>query len=393
MTLTVLFDLDDTLLNTNMGDFLPAYFQGLGQALAHLGSQQTITRQIRFAVDKMVCNRDPSRLLREIFAENFYPSLGTSETECAQRLSEFYAVDFPKLQSLVQAKPEAQQLINECRSQGFNLAIATNPLFPETATRQRIRWAGLDPNHLPFFSSYDNFHFTKPNLSYYAEVIGRLGWPEGPIIMVGDSVPLDLLPAEQMGLHTFWVALETDTSDRPHGSLTDLRPFLANLKESDPSQAISEAPEVLTAILRSTPAVMDSWLKTTATEALHRALSRSEWSANEIFWHLADFEARIYQPQWQQLLTDPDQVIPHIETSTWDQDRKYHTRHPEDAWQYFYQQRMASLKAIETLLQQGSFDRIVDHAVFSKTRISELVAFTAKHDRLHLRQCAEVLLI
>ena len=35
MTLTLLLDLDDTLLETNMGAFIPAYFQALSKHLAN----------------------------------------------------------------------------------------------------------------------------------------------------------------------------------------------------------------------------------------------------------------------------------------------------------------------------------------------------------------------
>ncbi len=34
MTLTLLLDLDDTLLNTNLDSFIPAYFQALAKELA-----------------------------------------------------------------------------------------------------------------------------------------------------------------------------------------------------------------------------------------------------------------------------------------------------------------------------------------------------------------------
>lgn len=393
MKLTVLFDLDDTLLNTNTGEFLPAYFNGLGQALSHLGSQEKITEQIRVAVDQMIANQDPSKLLKEVFAENFYSALGTTETECQDFLEKFYASEYPKFQSLIDPKPEVRSLVQWCKSQKLRMAIATNPLFPETATLQRIKWAGLKPKDFQFFSTYENFHFAKPNLRYYAEAIGRLGWPEEPIVMVGDNLTHDILPVEEMGLDTFWVDSVVKETKRPQGSLSDVKHFLVNLQNTNCENSLAENPEVLIAVLRSTPAVLNSWLEIYDRDVLHQKPSKNEWSVNEIFWHLSDFEERVYLPQWRQLLQNPDQSVPHIEINHWSKEENYASRDLNHAYQRFLKCRLDSLELIEALLEKGFFEINIQHMVFSEAKISELVGFAARHDRLHLRQCAGVLQI
>ena len=393
MTLTVLFDLDDTLLKSHMGSFLPAYFSGLGQTLAQLGSQEKIKKQIRYAVGEMVANQDPSKYLKEIFASNFYAPLRTTESECQPALDRFYTEEFPKFRSLVSQNPKAKLLIKWCQSQQMKLAITTNPLFPETATRQRIEWAGLDPQDFTFFSTYDNFHFTKPNFRFYAEALGRLGWPEDSLVMVGDDLTLDLLPAEQMGLATFWIDPEIDSANRPHGTLADAQDFLSSLHHKKEVLKLSNDPEVLLAVLRSTPAVINTWLDDYDSGILHQPPAKDEWSVNEVFWHLADFEERVYLPQWEQLLINPNQPVSHVETSHWAEAHDYASREPKKAWERFMRSRNSSLEIINALFEKGLFEIFIHHTVFSETQISELVAFAAKHDRLHLRQCAESLKI
>jgi FMN phosphatase YigB (HAD superfamily) len=386
MTLTVLFDLDDALLNTNKGEFPPAYFNGLGQALSHLSSQETIIKQIGVAVEKMVENQDPSRFLKEVFAENFYPPLGNTEENCQAIIDCFYAGEFPKLQALVEPKPEACKLIQWCKTQNMRLAIAINPLFPETATRQRIIWAGLKPEDFYFFLTFHNFHFTKPTLCFYAEALGRLGWPEGPLLMVGDDLVHDLLPVEEIGLKTCWVNPMVVKTKKSHGVLSAVRGLLSYLQETKEESELSSDPEVLLAELRSTPAVINTWLETLNRDALHHAPAVDEWSINEALWHLADFEEQIYLRQREALLKDPDRIEPQIETSRWAEERDYASREPEETCQRFLDGRMASLEKIETLLDRGFFNRAVHHNVFNETKISELVDFSARHDRLHLRQ-------
>ena len=205
MTLTILFDLDDTLLQTNIPDFIPEYFNELGQAFANLASTKQITQQVQYAVKCMEANQDPAIGLHEIFSRNFYQPLGSTEAEQQETLTNFYNEVYPKLQSVTTQITEAPPLINWCKAQGFSMAIATNPLFPETATRQRIEWAGLQTEDFEFFTTFNNFHFTKPNLTYYAECLGKMGWPEDQIVMIGDSLSHDLIPVETFGYPTFWI--------------------------------------------------------------------------------------------------------------------------------------------------------------------------------------------
>jgi len=390
MTLTVLFDLDDTLLHTNMPEFIPAYFGSLGQTFSNLASPKQIAQQIQFAVAQMEANQDPSIGLHEIFSQNFYPPLSTTEGENTETLTKFYRDEYPNLQAVTGQVPGVLDLIDWCRSQGAQMAIATNPLFPETATRQRINWAGVHPEDFEFFSSFDNFHFTKPNLTYYAECLGRLGWPEGHVIMVGDSLTHDLLPMDPMGFPTFWINPPEDNPGRPHGSLSAVKSWLPEITSRAPVE-LDNTPEVNNAILRSTPAVLDSWIKENNGTAFTVKSSPAEWNMTEVLWHMADMEAEVYLPQWQQLLSDPSILLSAPDISQWAVDRQYHCRSITEAWEKFVTARKKSLFCFEEIDQKGLFQTTIQHTIFSYATVSELVAFTARHDRIHLRQCKGLL--
>ncbi len=390
MTLTVLIDLDETLLQTNTDAFLPAYFSALSQALSALGSEEKIMRQMRYAVSQMTQNVDPAKSLRQVFVENFYRPLGSTEAACLEAVDTFYQKDYPKLKKLTQPKQGAPELVGWCRSQGIPMGIATNPLFPRIATHLRIAWAGFDPDDFVFVSTYDDFHFTKPNLTYYAESLGRMGWPESPTVMIGDDLTYDLLPMERMGYPTFWVNSEVQETDREHGTLSGAKGILEELAQNG-SSSLNHHPEVQMAVLTSTPSVIDTWLKTVPNDVLHYKPAKQEWSILETLWHLADYEREIHQPQWEQLNIDPTSPIKPVETSTWAEDRDYQNRTPEDAFNAFLTARRASLSLIQSLWDKGLFDVSVQHTIYSHAKIKELVAFSAKHDRLHLRQCFNIL--
>jgi len=61
MSLTLLLDLDDTLLDSNMNDFIPAYFQALSGFLAAQVPPETMLPALIAGTRKMMANSDPSR--------------------------------------------------------------------------------------------------------------------------------------------------------------------------------------------------------------------------------------------------------------------------------------------------------------------------------------------
>ena len=75
MSLTLLFDLDDTLLETNLEAFVPAYFQALVRHLAGHVAGEVLLPALVNGLSRMSENEDPTRTLQEIFEADFYPKL------------------------------------------------------------------------------------------------------------------------------------------------------------------------------------------------------------------------------------------------------------------------------------------------------------------------------
>ena len=390
MNLTILSDLDDTLISTNVGQFFPKYFSDLGNALKDLGPNKSIQKQIFYAVRQMEKNLDPGKLLSEIFAENFFTPLGTTAATHKGDILNFYHQEYPKLKTLTTFRPEAPELVNWCQQQNIVFAIATNPVFPEVATRERIIWAGLDPEAFPFFTTYDYFHFTKPNLAYYAECLGRLGWPEGKIVMLGDDPIRDIAPMQALGFPTFLIHQEKNGYKGDEGTIADVKRWLEKVN-SQPDAEPQFSPEANLAIMRSTPAVMDSWLRLLPEAAFHAETKPGEWNLTEIFWHLADFEDEVYLRQWEGLAADSTAQITPPETSRWAEERAYRQRDPKEAHQKFYKSRMASLEILASLIEKGMLDQSFQHPVFSQSTLAELISFVSRHDRIHLRQSWETM--
>jgi len=389
MTLTLLLDLDDTLLDTNMDAFLGAYFQALSSFLSPYIEPELMLSSLAKGTHKMMADLDPRTTLREVFDPEFFPKFDVSRDLLNERIDEFYANVFPALEHVIRKNEHAVPFVEWAIEQGYRLAIATNPLFPLAAIHHRMRWAGLPPEKYPFevISAYEAFHFSKPNAAYYAEVAARMGWPEGPILVVGNDVEADLTPAQVLGFPTFWIdngdENESEFEPTARGSIGDLRPWLETIDLSTLEPA-SSSPEALIALMLSTPAALSGLLEQAPGPDLKRRPEPNEWSLTEVICHLRDTEIEVNLPRLRMLSELDVPFIPARETDAWAEERDYNAQDAGQALWDFTSSRMQTVELLHGLTDE--WGRRARHAIFGPTDLQELVKFMVEHDKLHIRQ-------
>lgn len=391
MTLTLLLDLDDTLLGNHMDTFLPAYLQALSGHLSEVIVPGQMIATLLAATRRMIENQDPNCTLQEVFDAAFYPAIGVNKADIQPIIDDFYERVFPKFRSLTQFRPEAVELVDAARDRGYQIAIATNPLFPRSATMQRVEWAGFDPQIYSFalVSTYEKFHFAKPSPFYFAELLATLGWPEGPVLVVGDDLERDIEPALQMGIKSYWINNQSDlpgglNPPAVSGDLADLLLWLDRL----PPEALhpdKRLPSALLAALAATPAVLDGLCRDLSSESWCERPGADQWSPTEIFCHMRDVELEVNIPRVQMVLRDVNPFIPGKDTDPWAEQRHYILQDGPRAMQSFVNARRELLQLLQNSPLQA-WERTARHAILGPTDMTELVGIIAEHDRLHLRQ-------
>lgn len=391
MSLILLIDLDDTLLGNAMDTFVPAYTQALAKRLADFAAPDRLIGQLIQATRWMVQNQDPTLTLEQVFDRYFYPALGFERQTVQTLIDDFYRADFPKLRDITVYKPEAVQVVTEALSQDIQIGIATNPLFPRSAILQRLEWAGF-PNASSLFAlipSYETFHFAKPALEYFAEFLGQLGWLNEPVIMVGDDYAMDILPARQMGLPTYWIVdqeeYQVDKTDTRHawGPLSGLIGWL-NQTPRKVLQPECTSPATLTACLRATPAALASLVRIVPQPLWTVKPSPEEWSLTEIVCHLRDVEAEVNLPRLKSILKEQNPFLAGKDTDLWANERNYQAQDLQKALEDFTRQRMELLNLLDQLTPTD-WELPARHAIFGPVRLHEITRISADHDRMHLK--------
>ena len=265
MTLTLLLDLDDTLLASNMDAFIPAYFMALSESLKDYVPAEKMIKALMGGTRLMMAKKEPLLTLKHVFDDYFFPNIGTDRESIQQQIDKFYDQVFPSLCHLTSPIPDAVELVETAFEKGYRVVIATNPLFPAKAINHRLRWAGLPLEEYPFeiVTSYEKFHFTKENISYFPEILGKLGWPDEPVLMVGNDLAMDIDPAKSAGLPVYWVngvePISPDDEEIPHGSLKNLRKMFDE-PGSLTKKYSNETSSAILACLRAMPALLEDHL-------------------------------------------------------------------------------------------------------------------------------------
>jgi HAD superfamily hydrolase (TIGR01549 family) len=231
---TVLFDLDGTLLPMDQDEFVQAYFKelaGKGGALGY--DPQKMVQAVLDGFEAMVRN-DGTVTNEKLFWEIFKEAFGADVHSHVSDFERFYANEFRRVKNVVHPTPLAEQYISILRGKGYRIILATNPVFPRVATLERIRWAGMDPHDFDLITTYEDFHFAKPNLAYYQEIVDMIGKEPQDCIMIGNDVQEDMCAA-RLGMDTFLVTDDLinttgeDISSYTHGDRQVLLDFIKDL--------------------------------------------------------------------------------------------------------------------------------------------------------------------
>lgn len=204
MLKVIFFDLDGTLLPLDIETFLQDYTRAIASKVAHLTDPKLFIRNLLYATDKMLQDKDPATSNQEVFWKYFLRNDDTLREQLIPVLDEFYKKDFPLLGKAIEPDSQVPGTIKKLKARGYRLVLATNAVFPREAVVERLRWALIEPGDFELITSYENMHFCKPHIEYYQEILSCVKEAPENCMMVGNDVEEDMI-AGQLGLKTFLV--------------------------------------------------------------------------------------------------------------------------------------------------------------------------------------------
>lgn len=207
----VLFDLDGTLLETNFDTLLHEYFNGISLHFDQWIEPKVFLKQLMASTEIMLANEDANRTNIQVFSEDFFSNTNL-DPKLIKEFDRYYEEEFPKLCYLAKANPVARDIVEAAFANEFKVVIATNPLFPELAIMERLKWANVSDFPYDLITTADNMHACKPNLRYYEEICELIGVEPKDCLMIGDD-PINDGPAAEVGIDVLIIDQELTLAD------------------------------------------------------------------------------------------------------------------------------------------------------------------------------------
>jgi len=387
----LLLDLDDTLLQTNLDRFLPAYMNSLAGSLADRWPPEHVLKALNEATARMMANLDPTRTLKQAFDAHFYPALGVTEAELRPTVEAFYRDTYPRLVELVEPHAGGPAVVEAARQAGAEVVIATNPLFPQTAINQRLGWAGFEMSDplFAFVTAYEDMHFAKPQPAYVAEILGRLGVRPQEAAFIGDHLVNDLAPSRTLGLATFQVGAAASPG-QPAGTLAEAAGWLTQSAANQVDPAAAHQPAAVLARMRGHLAAALHMAANLDQPRWRQRPAAREWAPVEILCHLRDTELEVNLPRLRRLLTEPAPFISAADPDQWSEARGYLAQDAGAALAAFVDARKQTIAWLATL-EDEQWSAPARHALLGPTTLAEIMGVATDHDLLHLDQLRRTL--
>ena len=382
MIKAVLLDLDNTLLRNPEREWVASFRQQWDRHFEARFGIKNASGALRSAIGSLYCEPPSYQSNAATMLDALAIELPLTRNELSTAVDGFYRQSYSCLQSNTSPLAIAAELVETLLAQHLLVAIATNPLFPEAATRERIAWAGLD-HFLPefaFITHSENMHFAKPSPAYFAETVARVGVEPDETLLIGDSERNDINPARAIGIHA-WQITELD----------GLRPIYETMRTPGWVQDFVSQPLQPSVILpqySGNIAALHGLLAEVKPHHWRQRPDPEEWSILQILCHLWQSEAKVHRERMRTILVHDDPFIaapappgPHLPAC---HDDGYEVSH------WFQREREKTIELLSSL-KPSQWERSARHSIFGLTDLLEMAHFTAQHDRLHITQLCQTL--
>jgi len=224
----LLLDLDDTLLINDMESFIAPYFKALVGRVQHLCPPGVFVEALSAGTRAMWQNDGGEKTNAEVFHDEFFSRIEQDPALMMPLFDAFYEKDYDALAEYTKVDPDARVLLELASEQGYQLVVATQPIFPLAAIQARLRWAGVGVKEFAYdyIATYDTMSACKPHPCFFQAILTRLERLPGECLMVGDSLDADM-PAAQLGIKTFWV--DRGRFEKPSHVVADAQGSLRDL--------------------------------------------------------------------------------------------------------------------------------------------------------------------
>lgn len=382
MIKAVLLDLDNTLLHNPDAQWVAVFREQWDRYFAKHCGIEDASAALGAAIRCLNSEPPSYRTNAAVILDALCSLLPLSREDLSGAIADFYREDYGRLRATTSPVTGAAELVAALLDQNLLVAVATNPLFPASATEARIRWAGLGEylTEFAFITHSENMRFAKPSRAYYAEAVARVGVEPDETLIIGDSLENDIMPADAIGIHAWQVS-----GDDRLGAIRE-RVRRVGWQQDYLSRQLESA--VILPQYQGNVAALYGLLAEVKPQHWRQRPDPQEWSIMQILCHLWRSEVEVHFQRLETILRQDDPFVAAPAPPGPDIPPCH-----EDGYQVMrcFQQARENTIALLSGLGPEQWSRPARHSIFGLTNLLEMAHFTAQHDRLHITQLCQTL--
>lgn len=180
----IFFDLDGTLAPLDEEKFVHLYMTSLSKKAAAYGFDGN--EFIRYLGKGCLAmfNNDGQITNEQLFWKVINDKFPTLNDDM---FKDYYKNEYKDILVTVGENKYAKEIVDYCKDNFEYVVLSTNPLFPLTATRQRLEKVGLKEEDFSFITSYENSSFCKPNPNYFLALLKKFNLSSDEVIVIGNN--------------------------------------------------------------------------------------------------------------------------------------------------------------------------------------------------------------
>jgi len=185
----ILVDLDGTLIKMDEMEFAKKYFKLLSEYMSELIDSSRIFEIVMDCIYEITKNADGITSNYERFLEALIKKIGFNgeKEKLRDRFNKFYLELFPKLSYLAIPNKKLVNILRNLKVEGKELILATNPVFPEIAVVERLKWSTMKPEEFVLITHMENSKYCKPDVRYFSEICEKLTASPDKCVMIGND--------------------------------------------------------------------------------------------------------------------------------------------------------------------------------------------------------------
>jgi len=235
MRQTIFFDMDGTLLCMGESAFEKEYLRRMVLFFEQRfpGQGKAIVKAVGYSAAAM---RQPHAGCSNemVFWQAFEHVSGFKRSDLEPLFLQYYGTDYAHIGDDYVPDADMRRAVQLLAQKGYRLVVATNPLVPQIANRERVRWAGLADVDWLEITSFEHYSSCKPNVQFYQEICDRLSLDPQQCTMIGNSVQDDGV-ARQIGLEFYLLLGENPEGEPSYDGPQGTRRQLLELVEQLPA--------------------------------------------------------------------------------------------------------------------------------------------------------------